>query len=80
MHVCQHPGRAQRARSGGVGGRWLKPPLRSKTQLTKEILAEAKRLLCIGTFCIGTDQACAHATHTTPRVHGVARTQAQSPG
>ncbi|TPX54408.1 phosphoglycerate dehydrogenase [Powellomyces hirtus] len=30
--------------------------LRSKTQLTAEILAEAKKLLVIGCFCIGTNQ------------------------
>ncbi len=30
--------------------------IRSKTQLTKEILKAAEKLLCIGTYCIGTDQ------------------------
>jgi len=30
--------------------------IRSKTKLTKEVLREGKRLLCIGCFCIGTDQ------------------------
>eukprot|EP00164_Ancoracysta_twista_P000826 GFYU01001090.1.p1 GENE.GFYU01001090.1~~GFYU01001090.1.p1 ORF type:complete len:443 (+),score=127.94 GFYU01001090.1:40-1329(+) len=30
--------------------------VRSKTQLTAELLAEAKNLLCVGCFCIGTDQ------------------------
>lgn len=30
--------------------------LRSRTQLTAEVLAEAKRLLAIGCFCIGTNQ------------------------
>jgi len=30
--------------------------IRSKTKLTKEILQEAKRMLCVGCFCIGTDQ------------------------
>jgi len=30
--------------------------LRSRTQLTAEILAEAKRLLAVGCFCIGTNQ------------------------
>ncbi|HRA57260.1 MAG TPA: phosphoglycerate dehydrogenase [Thermomonas sp.] len=30
--------------------------LRSRTQLTAEVLAEAKRLLAVGCFCIGTNQ------------------------
>lgn len=30
--------------------------VRSKTKLTKEVLAAAKRLMCVGCFCIGTDQ------------------------
>lgn len=30
--------------------------IRSKTKITDAVLAEAKRLLCIGCFCIGTDQ------------------------
>jgi len=30
--------------------------IRSKTRITEAILAEANRLLCIGCFCIGTDQ------------------------
>lgn len=30
--------------------------IRSKTQLSKKVLEAAKRLLCIGCFCIGTDQ------------------------
>ena len=30
--------------------------IRSKTQLTAEVLQEAKELLCIGCFCIGTNQ------------------------
>lgn len=30
--------------------------LRSKTQLTPRVLAEARRLLCAGAFCIGTNQ------------------------
>ena len=30
--------------------------LRSKTQLTASVLKEAKNLLCIGCFCIGTNQ------------------------
>lgn len=30
--------------------------VRSKTQLTARVLEAAKRLLCIGCFCIGTDQ------------------------
>jgi len=30
--------------------------IRSKTKVTDSVLAEAKRLLCIGCFCIGTDQ------------------------
>jgi len=30
--------------------------IRSKTKITSTVLAEAKRLLCIGCFCIGTDQ------------------------
>lgn len=30
--------------------------VRSKTQLTADILSHAKRLLAVGTFCIGTDQ------------------------
>jgi len=30
--------------------------IRSKTKVTEKVLAEAKRLLCIGCFCIGTDQ------------------------
>jgi len=30
--------------------------IRSKTRVTKEVLAQAKRLLAIGTFCIGTEQ------------------------
>src|SRR5690606_40705383 len=30
--------------------------LRSRTQLTAEVLAEAKRLIAIGCFCIGTNQ------------------------
>jgi len=30
--------------------------VRSKTQLTKEVLANAKHLMAIGCFCIGTDQ------------------------
>jgi len=30
--------------------------IRSKTRVTAAVLAEAKRLLCIGCFCIGTDQ------------------------
>ncbi|KAJ3064481.1 hypothetical protein HK102_008189, partial [Quaeritorhiza haematococci] len=30
--------------------------LRSKTKLTKEVLAEAKNLVAIGCFCIGTNQ------------------------
>ncbi len=30
--------------------------IRSKTQLTEEVLAAAKRLLCVGCFCIGTNQ------------------------
>lgn len=30
--------------------------IRSKTQLTKEVLDAAKRLLCVGCFCIGTNQ------------------------
>jgi len=30
--------------------------IRSKTRVTEEVLKEANRLLCIGCFCIGTDQ------------------------
>ncbi|CAG8809566.1 4481_t:CDS:2, partial [Gigaspora rosea] len=30
--------------------------IRSKTQLTRKVLAEAKKLLVIGCFCIGTNQ------------------------
>jgi hypothetical protein len=30
--------------------------IRSKTKLTKQVLAEAKNLLAIGCFCIGTNQ------------------------
>ena len=30
--------------------------VRSKTKLTKEVLDAAKKLMCIGCFCIGTDQ------------------------
>ena len=30
--------------------------VRSKTKLTKEVLAEATKLMCVGCFCIGTDQ------------------------
>merc|ERR1712080_683094 len=30
--------------------------VRSKTKLTAEILKEARRLLAVGAFCIGTDQ------------------------
>ena len=30
--------------------------IRSRTQLTAEVLAEARRLLAIGCFCIGTNQ------------------------
>eukprot|EP01117_Protostelium_nocturnum_P018959 TRINITY_DN805_c0_g2_i1.p1 TRINITY_DN805_c0_g2~~TRINITY_DN805_c0_g2_i1.p1 ORF type:complete len:421 (-),score=114.51 TRINITY_DN805_c0_g2_i1:103-1365(-) len=30
--------------------------IRSKTKITDAVLAEAKRLLCVGCFCIGTDQ------------------------
>ncbi len=30
--------------------------IRSKTKLTETVLKEANRLLCIGCFCIGTDQ------------------------
>jgi D-3-phosphoglycerate dehydrogenase len=30
--------------------------IRSTTMLTKEILEEAKRIICIGCFCIGTNQ------------------------
>src|SRR3712207_4872558 len=30
--------------------------IRSKTQITEEALSEAKRLLTIGAFCIGTNQ------------------------
>lgn len=29
---------------------------RSRTMLTEDILLEARNLLCIGTFCIGTNQ------------------------
>jgi len=29
---------------------------RSRTHLTEDILLEARNLLCIGTFCIGTNQ------------------------
>jgi D-3-phosphoglycerate dehydrogenase len=39
--------------------------IRSKTQLTSELLADARRLLAVGAFCIGTNQidleAAAHA-------------------
>jgi D-3-phosphoglycerate dehydrogenase len=30
--------------------------IRSKTKLTAEVLKEAKNLVCIGAFCIGTNQ------------------------
>src|SRR5687768_10194364 len=30
--------------------------IRSKTQVTSEALAEADKLLCLGAFCIGTNQ------------------------
>jgi D-3-phosphoglycerate dehydrogenase len=30
--------------------------VRSKTHLTEEMLDEAERLMCVGCFCIGTDQ------------------------
>lgn len=33
--------------------------LRSKTQLSAKVLAAARRLLCAGCFCIGTDQVSA---------------------
>src|SRR3954453_12317145 len=35
--------------------------IRSKTQVTAEVLAEAKRLLTLGCFCIGTNQVDLHA-------------------
>lgn len=30
--------------------------IRSKTKITEEVLSNAKKLICIGCFCIGTDQ------------------------
>lgn len=30
--------------------------IRSKTKITKNVIAAAKKLICIGCFCIGTDQ------------------------
>jgi D-3-phosphoglycerate dehydrogenase len=42
--------------------------IRSKTQITKKYLAQAKRLMNIGAFCIGTNQIDLQAA----KVHGVA--------
>jgi D-3-phosphoglycerate dehydrogenase len=33
-----------------------RPDARSKTRLTEEVLDEAENLMCVGCFCIGTDQ------------------------
>src|SRR5262249_47706084 len=50
---------AQRVRDVHVLG------LRSKTQVTPAVLAEARRMLAIGAFCIGTNQiALRHANHS----------------
>jgi len=38
--------------------------IRSKTKVTKAVLNEANRLLCIGCFCIGTDQVDLDAAET----------------
>jgi len=38
--------------------------IRSKTDLTDEVLSCAKRLLCIGCFCIGTDRVDLPSAHT----------------
>lgn len=35
--------------------------IRSKTQITEKVLRHANKLLCIGTFCIGTNQIALHA-------------------
>ncbi len=36
--------------------------IRSKTQVTKKVLDEARRLLSVGAFCIGTNQIALHAS------------------
>ena len=37
--------------------------IRSRTQLTEKVLAEADRLMAVGCFCIGTNQVDLDAAH-----------------